>query len=280
MVAFTDGRITESSGAAMSLAHENAFWTINDENTKPHCFLVDAATGNTIGTFSFKNADIVDPEAISVDKQGRLWYADIGDGGGGGPRNKVALYMVAEPEAKNNGELKRSKYILKYPGSTAVNAETLLTRRSTGEMFIITKETNSRMYGIPTTLTSAAQGGVNKLFDVGLTFGANVTDADYTPDGRWVLLRRKDENTTVFVYDATTWTEIDTITVSSQTQPEGITVAQDGLTFIITTEGQYSTFYQVAMPAPYQPVTADTEANVDLPVGYQIDGPTPSNPCG
>lgn len=255
---FTDGRITESSGAAYSLLYPGNFYTNNDENTA--VFLVFADNGNTTGTFTVKGATLIDPECVRVDAQARLWVCDIGDNSSN--RSTVAVYQRGEPGPGNLGPLDFTKYVLNYSDGPR-NAESFLTHPDGVTRYVISKESNGRLYKLPDNLSVT---GTNTMTFVQNGLGTNVSDATFTPDGRFVLTRRAGQNTTVYVHDpASSWAQIDTITVPSLTKPEGITVAGDQLSFLITSEGQYSPFYNVAMPSAYQPLAP---------------GPSPSNPCG
>lgn len=244
---------------AMSLSTPNAAYTNNDENGI--LFLVDLTTGNTIGTFSLSGYTEVDPEACSVDMQGRFWLGDLGDNSAS--RSEVAIYLVgSEPGPGNHGAISATKYRFKYP-SGKHNAETLITGKTTSEMYVITKETPSRLYRLPDNLDPS---GINVFIDTGINMGDLVSDGAFTPDRRFVLTRRKDENTTVFVHDpAASFAQIDTITVTSQTKPEGITVALDQLSFWGSSEGKFAPLINPAMPSAYQP---------------EAPTPPPSNPCG
>lgn len=274
MPAFTDSRIGEASGFARSITTPSILWTINDENTKPQVFGVDSASGKTVATFSWKKATITDPEAICVDPQGRLHYADIGDNSAA--RSKVQLLVRGEPGPGDHGNLTFTRYWLDYPGG-ARNAESFLINPVTGDRYIISKEGTSKLYKLPDVLQTGK--AVNRLTLVASTFGAEVSDAAFTPDGRFVLSRRKDENTTAYVHETTGWTELTPITVPSQVKPEGITVAANQLSFWISSEGRYAPFHNVAMPSAYQPAAplATTPPHASPP----SPKPTPpATPCG
>lgn len=265
MVAFTDASIDESSSAAMSYAVPTAFWTCNDENTSPHAFLVDTVTGNTIGSFSWSDSSgITDPEAICVDNQGRLWWADIGDNDR--KRSNISIFMCPDPGAGSHGTLSGERYYFKYDDGTKWNAECLLIHPVSQLRFIVSKKSSgAALWQIPTTLQG---GGVrNPLTRAWPVMPANVSDGCFSLDGRWVFWRCEGANTTVYVWNASTWQPAGEITVPSQTKPEGITMAWDGLSLWITSEGVNAPFYNVALPEAYWPIPG-------------FAGPTPTNPCG
>jgi hypothetical protein len=265
MTTFQDSRITESSGLAASRRYPSVLWTQNDENKKPHVYGVNSTTGKTVATFSLRNALITDPEAISVDHLDRFWYIDCGDNDENRPY--IRAFVLGEPvPTKNHGDLPCTGYRLVYPGG-ARNAESFFVNPTNGYRYIITKQATSALYRLPTTLRTDRN---NTLVAVASSMGAFVSDAAITPDGRFLLTRRKDENTTVYVHQTSDWSLIDSITVTSQTKPEGITVAHDQLSFWISSEGVHAPFYKVSMPTAYR--KAVTPATPPPPV--------PATPCG
>jgi hypothetical protein len=262
VTAFTDSRIDESSGLAYSQLYYDLMYTINDEPTTPHIFAIRPSTGDTIGTCSLDGVTPSDPEAISVDGFGQIWYADIGDNSA--VRDWVNVYSRAEPGPGNRGDLAFRKYKLQYPGG-ARNAETFLTNPTNRDRYIISKQSTSRLYKLPSHLESG--GAMNDLELLSPTFGDEVTDGTFTPDGRFVLLRKNGQNTHVYVHDVLDdWDLVETLTVSAsgQSQCEGITVELPfGTSFWTSSEGQYSTLHNPSMPSAYRP----------LPITY------PGSPC-
>lgn len=267
MTTFQDSRITESSGLAISRRYSSVLWTINDENKKPQVYGVNKHTGATVCTFSLRNAAIQDPEAISRDHHDRLWYLDSGDNDSN--RDYIRAYVLGEPVPNGNlGDLACTGYRLVYPGGTSRNAESFFVDPATNRGNIITKESSSKLFRLPAKLRTDRN---NTLELVDSSMGAYVSDAAITPDGRFLLTRRQDENTTVFVHRTSDWAQIDTITVPSQVKPEGITVAANQESFWISSEGKFAPFYNVSMPVAYRKVVTPPPAP---------PSPTPATPCG
>jgi hypothetical protein len=158
-------------------------------------------------------------------------------------------------------------------------SESFLINPVSGARYVITKEATSKLYKLPDVLKAGK--AVNRLALVASTFGANVADAAFTPDGRFVLYRRESQDTTVYVQETAGWTLAGTIAVPSQIKPEGITVAADQLSFWISTEGQYAPFYNVAMPPAYQPLAPVSPApRPPHSSPPSPKPPPPANPCG
>lgn len=235
----------------MSRAYDDIFYTCNDETTTPHVFAIKGATGATVGSASISGETLVDPEALSVDRYGRLWLADIGDNDSN--RAYVRLFMRAEFGAKNLGSVSWKKYLLEYEDG-ARNAETFLTHPKSTDRYIITKEGTSHLYKLPPLVNSPTHNIMERLSP---TFGAYVSDGSFTPDGRFLLLRRQDNDTKVWVYDVEdnfSYAETLTVTASGQTKCEGITVEMDGQSFWTTSEGVHSTIHNISMPSAYRPI--------------------------
>jgi dipeptidyl aminopeptidase/acylaminoacyl peptidase len=265
MVAFTDSRISESSGLATS-SDPAVLWTLNDEPAKPHAFGVNTGTGDTVATFSLAGASLHDPEAIFRDHLRRLWYFDTGDNDSDRPY--VRVFVLGEPAPNgNHGDLGHTMYKLSYPGG-ARNAEAGFVQPTTNTAYIISKEASSKLYSLPAKIYTDR---VNPLTLVHSSMGADVSDASITPDGRFLLSRRQDENTTVYVQRTSDWGFETPVTVPSQTKPEGIAVATDQLSFWISSEGSHAPLYQVSMPTAYRPAAA-----VPPPKPPSF----PASPCG
>jgi hypothetical protein len=244
-ITLSDPRITEASGLAASVKHPGNAYTLNDENGL--VFLVNTTTGKTVGTFRLK-ATLRDPEALAVRGDGVLWVADIGDNDA--KRKDCALYVLAEPGPGNQGERHAERYAIAYPNGPR-NAEAFCINPVTKNRYIISKEASGNLYR--SKVGDLALGKVNVLEHVGRKLPAYVTDACFTDDGRFVLVRQKDKPDTVAVLDGDSWRKVGTIPVPPLAKPESITVEEDGLHFLIGTEGKNSPVYRVALPEAYRP---------------------------
>jgi len=94
---FADGRISESSGAAVSRRTPGVVWTQNDSGNPPFVFATDT-TGAPRGTFRLRGAQNRDWEDIALGPCGIptcLYLADTGDNRERQPF--VTLYRVPEP---------------------------------------------------------------------------------------------------------------------------------------------------------------------------------------
>jgi len=245
-VCISDVRIDESSGLACSAKHPNLIYTLNDEDGP--LFAIDTRTGHTVGTFSVADRKLRDPEAMSIGPDGTLWIADIG--ANRGKKKAFALYALPEPGQGDLGALPAEKFRIAYPDGSRPDAEALLIHPVTGDGFIITREAPGRLYGFRAGQLDSA--GKTELTFVADGLPAQVTDACFTRDGRFVLARQFGRRTTVAVLDAGTWKLLDQFNVPSLKQPESISADPDGKHIWIGSEGVDPPLIRVPLPAAYR----------------------------
>jgi len=178
---FTDPRITESSGLAVSPTHKGIYYTHNDSSDEPRFFAV-GADGRTRATFTLANATARDWEgmAASVDRatgKGVLWFADIGDNLNGAWPD-ISVYKVIEPERMADATLRAVRYRFRYEDGPR-NAEGIMVHPGTGRLYVVSKEFSGSIYAAPTKLRTDR---VNILRRVGPA-PIMATDAAYSPDG-------------------------------------------------------------------------------------------------
>jgi len=242
---YTDQRITESSGLAVSLRHRNVVFTHNDSGHPPEVFAVDIRTGNTTATLTLRGASDRDWESITEcggPDGPAIWVGEIGD--------NLAIYKtyrllrVGEPAELTTGEVPYLSYDVSYADGKARNAETLLCRPSDNHLFVVSKEEagQAAVWAVPTPL---AAGRVNVLRRVG---GAPpiVTDGTFLPGSKHVVLRGYSE---AWVLDATTWRTVATFTPPIQIQGESVTALLDRSALLFGSEGLNSAVWRVPLPA-------------------------------
>ena len=245
VVRISDHRVDESSGLACSAKHPNLIYTLNDEDGP--LFAIDGQTGATVGTFSVAERKLRDPEALSIGPDGVLWIADIGDSRG--KKKAFALYALGEPGPGDHGAVPAVKFRIAYPDGSRPDAEAFLLHPRTGHGYVITRQSPSRLYMFRYGTLDA--GRKNELQLVAGDLPPQVTDACFTTDGRFVLIRQKGRRATVAVLDATTWQVVDRFRVPKLIQPESIAADPDGKHIWIGSEGVDSPLIRVALPAQY-----------------------------
>jgi len=244
-VRISDLRIDESSGLACSASHPNLIYTVNDEDGP--VFAIDSLTGDTVGTLRVADRKLSDPEALSMGPDGVLWIADIGVNRG--KKKAFALYTLREPGPGDHGALPAEKFRIGYPDDSRPDAEALLVHPVTGDGFIITREAPGRLYGFRAGQLDSARKTVLSLLATGLP--ADVTDACFTIDGRFALVRQKGRQRSVTVLDGSSWQPLEEFAVPPLMQPETIAADPDGKHVWIGSEGRNSPLIRVPIPARY-----------------------------
>ena len=80
---FDDRRLTEISGMAASLMHENVVWVHNDSSDAARLYALDLETCDTVSELRLRGVQARDFEALASTRNARgraaLWVGDIGD---------------------------------------------------------------------------------------------------------------------------------------------------------------------------------------------------------
>jgi WD40 repeat protein len=251
----SDGRINESSGLATS-ADDDRVFTINDSGGTPVVYAIQVSTGSTVGTARVE-AELVDTEAISRDAEGTLWIADTGDNQA--VRTDAALYSVPEFGPGDAVATSVRRYPVVYPGGP-IDVEALVVSPLTGEKFLISKGLlGGTVFSLPDPLVPdrpneavALEGEIPGL----------VTDASFTPDGRYVVARDYSE---AYVLDAKTWEIVSTMDLPSVDQGESLAVETAGRTLLVGSEGSDSPLIRVPLSTPDDTKAAPAEATTAPP---------------
>ena len=128
------GRITESSGLAVSLRHEDVLWTHNDSNNAPEVFAIDG-NGALIRTYLVPGAENHDWEDIALDQDGNLYFLD--NTSREDPEHRNVVYIVQEPNPFEKGAIERSRKInVRFPDG-GYDCETLFVWEDT--LYLVTK---------------------------------------------------------------------------------------------------------------------------------------------
>lgn len=227
-----DEQIVESSGLAVV---DGRFVTINDSGDAGRTFVVDPATGRTVGGASWSE-EPVDAEALAPMPDGSVLVGDTG--GNNTPRDSVTVLQVPVPRGFEQVTPKR--HVLTYPEGTH-DAETLLVHPVTGRIFVVTKSFEGAVvYAAPRELSA---DGSDPLTPFGVLPGY-LTDGAFFPDGRHVVVRKYVDAT---VHEWPSLRQVSSLKLPQQEQGEAIAVARDGRVFV-STEGQFSAVHRVEVP--------------------------------
>ncbi|MDR7086017.1 hypothetical protein J2X11_000856 [Aeromicrobium panaciterrae] len=250
-----DPRITESSGLAVSRSYDGIVYTINDSGNDPLIFAIELKTGRTVGVTRVEGGTLSDTEALAIDSEGTLWVADTGDNLE--RRKDAALYALPE-QGPGNHTVVASRYPISYDADSH-NVEALLVHPVTGAKLLVSKALLSgTIYKLPTTLSTdrtnlaVAQKG---------TGPSAVTDATYTSDGKYAVMRTY---ASMYLFDAAKGTLLNGVRTPDQKQGE--TIAAEARSLLVGSEGSDSELIRVPIPsATPEPTPTPTDASKPTP---------------
>ena len=243
-----DDRIQESSSLALSMKHDDLVYTMNDEGgPDAKVYAVQVSTGQVVGATDGSDLPIEDPESIAVDAGGTLWLGDLGDNDHN--RNDIAIYAFPEPGPGNRTASGVNRYQVALPGGPQ-DVEGLLVHPQTDRVYIVSKneDGNGRIFELP----DLTPGGTVQARDIGEA-PEGVTDATFTNNGQWALLRTEDD---VWIFNPETWEAVGRVETPELEQGESVTVERGDRTVLLGTEGKNSPIVRVALP----------EANASTPI--------------
>lgn len=253
-----DESIDETSGIAASRVNPGLFWIHNDSGDDPLIFAIDRE-GKTRAVLRIEGAKARDWEDIAVGPgpvSGR-YYIYIGDiGNNKFSREQIIVYRLPEPQIESVRSSRKQPLRsepadvirLVYPDRPQ-DAEALMVHPQTADIYIATKTVaqTSVIYKLSAT---ALTSGVNRLWRVGEVripnpFGALITGADISPDGRRVvlcdygrgyeLLAAGDSNS---AFDEIWKQPATPISLGNREQGEAVCYRHDGHAILATSEGR------------------------------------------
>ena len=233
-----DGRITESSGLALSRRHPHVVWTANDSGDGARVFAVDTRTGRTVGVHRFA-ADVVDVEALAMAPDGRLLVGDVGDNGA--TRSVVRVYSFAEP-ALGDTSGAAVAWPLAYPDGPH-DAESLAVSPVTGRVYLVTKAQAGAVFALPAHPSSSA---VNRLTEVAAAPSV-ATDAVFLADGSALAVRTY---TSLVLLDGRSFQRTARSLLPPQPQGETLALAPGGAGLLAGSEGMRSLVQRISLPTP------------------------------
>ncbi|MDT9592018.1 hypothetical protein RDV89_03000 [Nocardioides zeae] len=258
---FADPEIVESSGLAVV---DGRFVTINDSGDPGRLFVVDPATGETVGVTRWE-PDPVDVEAVApVVEDGaatsEVWVADIGDNFA--RRDSVEVLRV--PVAVGDVQVDPVAYELVYPDGPR-DAESLLTDPATGRLYVVSKgPLGGSFYAAPEVLDADAPNELELLTAAPVM----ATDAAFLPDGRHLVVRGY---VNAHVYSFPALEDLGSFVLPSQPQGEGVGVDPDDPdAVLLTSEGLEQPILRVEIPERLRALM--DPADPDAPVDPELDG--------
>ncbi|MEJ7833891.1 MAG: hypothetical protein WKF79_13310 [Nocardioides sp.] len=233
---FRDPQIVESSGL---VARDGLFVTVNDSGDTGRIFVVDPASGRTVGSAAW-DAEATDVEALAPTDDGTVLVGDIGDNAGS--RDSVRILEV--PMTRGDRSVEPPLSELTYAGGPT-DAEALLVHPGSGQLLIASKGLfGGVLYAAPAGFEmGAGPDRPTRLEAIGDVIGL-VTDGAFFPDGRHFVLR---DYGRAVVYSYPALSAVGSFTLPDQPQGEGIAVDEDGSVFV-STEGQFTSVLRVPLP--------------------------------
>lgn len=242
---FDDPDIDESSGLVV---RGGDVLTVNDSGDGAVVYVVDAATGATVGRTTYTTDEVVDVEALAAGRDGSVWVGDIGDNDRARP--VVSLYRLPAV-TRGDRTVSAQRFDLVHPDG-ARDAEALLVQPSTGRVFVVTKGVfGGQVLAAPRTLRTDRP---NRLRPVG-SVGGLVTDGTFLPGGAVVLRDYADG----FVVDPRTWRTVGSFRLPRQQQAEAI-APWPQRRVLVSSEGETQPLYSAPVP---QRLLRQTSSNAD-----------------
>jgi len=186
------GLIGEASGIAASRRNANVLWVHNDDG--PPCVYAMTPEGKHLGRYILDGARMRDWEDIAIGPgpDPNLDYIYVGAIGDNASNNKsIRIYRVPEPVVEANlpativkiGGVETIELV--YPDGPR-NAETLMVNPLTKDIYIISKEEQSRIYRAAYPQPTDAKTTLEYVAK--LPWGT-ATGGDISPDGQMILVR-------------------------------------------------------------------------------------------
>jgi hypothetical protein len=241
------GMLPEASGLALSVRTPGTLWSMNDSGT-PLVFALDAA-GRVTGRVRISGAEVNNWEDVSVGPCGNgscLYIADTGNGGGT-QRNDVVIYRVPEPAPTDEHTQAAETFNAAYPADEDHEAEALFI--AGGQLYLVTKGHPSTVFRFPrrmepgalATLERAGEVPTEQFQSTTIRRQTRITDAEASPDGKWVAMRTNKE---LLLYRAPdivaghfgTFSYLD-LTPLDEAQGEGVAISNEGDVYLASEGG-------------------------------------------
>lgn len=236
----SDDRIREASGLALSALHDDLVYTINDSGNRPTIFAIQLTTGAVVGTTDISSLEVEDTESLAVTADGTLWLGDLGDNAH--RRDDISIISFPEPGPGEGDVTSADRYPVALPDG-AVDIEGMLVQPESHRVRLVTK--NRQGLGSIYELPPLTPGVTARATDTGIDAPVAVTDATYTHDGRWALLRTNDE---VWIYETRNWEPVRRLDGPDLAQGESITVERGDRSVLLGSEGKNSPIVRMAIP--------------------------------
>ena len=241
------GVLPEASGLALSARTPGLLWSMNDSGV-PVIFPIDQA-GRVVGRVRITGAEVNNWEDVSVAPCGNgscLYVADTGNGGGT-QRNDVVLYRVPEPAPTDARTPPATVFNAAYPADEDHEAEAVFV--ADGQLYLVTKGHPSLVFRFPrrmdagtlATLERVGEVPTERFLATAIRRQTRITDAETSPDGKWVAMRT---NKALLLYRTTdvtaghfdTFWHLDLASLD-EAQGEGVAMSNEGDVYLASEGG-------------------------------------------
>jgi hypothetical protein len=253
--------IDESSSLVVSQTHNGLVYTANDSGGSATVYVLDADTGQLVGSTSIEGVEPIDIEAMTPGADGSLIVADIGDNDS--QRGYVTVYRIDQP-GRGTHTVAADAVRLTYSNGPH-NAESAVYDADTGRLFIVSKEfVPARVYRSPRDLFSHRQA-VMKPVARGPVLA---TDAALLPTDDVAVIRTY---AAAYFYTFPGWRLLGQRTLPNQPQGESVAVPPGGHLLWVGSEGVNSQVLAVTVPRLTRP-SGPTSAPPSTAAGSTDDG--------
>lgn len=253
--------LTELSGLAASRRHPGLLWAHNDSGAGPYIYCLHMS-GSPCGVYEIEGARAIDWEDISAAPGERdedaLYIADIGDNSRA--RSTVTIYRVAEPDVSGEtrpastdaptGTLEADSFTMTYP-DRAHDAEAIVVNRTTGDLYVITKEYSSWSEVFVARAPLADNTELEHLTSIKISgLLVDRTGAALAPSGDRIIFSTYDKGYEVLLPEGRPFDSIFNqtpipVTLGTHEQGEAVTYTVSGDAIISASEGDHSPIYSV-----------------------------------
>jgi hypothetical protein len=189
--------LSEASGVVASRNNPGVLWTHNDSGHPAQIYAIDTQ-GRLLGTYDVPGNTDNEDIAIGPGPVANVQYLYIGDiGDNASARANIQVYQFPEPEVyarqytnpPSGVAMKGARTLtITYPDG-AHNAEAMFVDPITGDLFIATKQTPSRLYTATKAQTDTSTNFVLTFLG---TFDFDVPSAaDISPYGHEIIVRQE-----------------------------------------------------------------------------------------
>jgi hypothetical protein len=223
--------LPEASGVAVSRRTPGVLWTLNDGG-EPAVVAIDAS-GASKGNVRIAGAMLRDWEAIAVaacpNGGSCLYVGDIGDNKE--KRSAITIYRVPEPRPGDRTTAAAEAFTGTFPDEPHDSEAMFITPE--GGIFVITKDKPAAVFRFP---ENVRPGAATRLQQVGFIPTESITDANASPDGRFVAIRTKEEvmffrTKEIAAGGVDHSTPVRVVTLG-EPQGEGVAIGPDGVVYL------------------------------------------------